>query len=402
MARKRVRRSVALTGDYRYYNGSWWSDPPPSQLLNVGTCIDDVHDVGALGKGGNVGSGFTMDSTDYFPMPGSLKQWIGSGASARYYESDGFVPTSVLYADFNDQPFQGPHNNVTLDARGTTAIARTAPTNPSFSLSQFVGELRNDGLPSVTGLNYWRDRRRYQPREGNLKHTGDEYLNYQFGIRPLVSDVQSFARTVKQSHKIISEYHRNSDKRIRRRYSFPAEEWSKTVSGEANIWPNIDANGSQFGRNGTHTRKITRETWFSGAFRYHIPMGKDFPSRMSRFAADADKLLGVKLTPEVVYNLTPWSWALDWFTNTGDLVTNISRLGSDGLVLEWGYIMCRYIQTDEVRAISASGQPIGLTTVTKSLRRVPATPYGFGFNMTQLSARQEAVLVALGLSKGAR
>jgi hypothetical protein len=108
----------------------------------------------------------------------------------------------------------------------------------------------------------------------------------------------------------------------------------------------------------------------------------------------------VNLTPEAVWNVTPWSWAADWFGTTGDVLHNISALGKDGLVLQYGYIMHSQMR-DESRyaTYSAARSSSWYERSEKTLVRRPATPYGFGVDLNSLSAKQTAILVALGLSR---
>jgi len=394
MTRKRVSSALAIEANYRRYNGSWWASGA-SSLVSSSVCYDDVHPNWRSQSNG--GGNFDVSATLYDVQ----------GASGSYYSSwrnqgsfTNTLFTGLLYENFNDQPNLKP-SELDLVSLGTTAIARTEPTNPSFSLARSIGELRADGLPKLPGHTL-RERSKY------LKNSGEEYLNVEFGWLPLVSDLRSFAKSVKNSHSILENFRKGSDRKIRRRYAFPASTWSKTNRagadgvGAAIPWPNLDANGAAYGGNGVHARTVSNETWFSGAFRYHIPVGDSLSDKFARWSAEADKLLGVRLTPETVYQLTPWTWALDWFTNAGDVIHNINALGHDGLVLQYGYIMSKDIIDDLVTATAVNGAGARYHRVQKTLRRRVATPYGFGFDMGKLSASQDAILVALGLSHGLR
>jgi len=69
--------------------------------------------------------------------------------------------------------------------------------------------------------------------------------------------------------------------------------------------------------------------------------------------------------------------------------------------MQYGYMMC-YDFTEEITAATAQDPMFGSSRVTRSQvtrQRVPATPYGFGFDMTALTGRQTAILVALGLAR---
>jgi hypothetical protein len=93
---------------------------------------------------------------------------------------------------------------------------------------------------------------------------------------------------------------------------------------------------------------------------------------------------------------------MDWFGNVGDVLANMSALGSDGLVLKYGYVMChnfydvRRVQFPHVNngGVSASSRRLG-----EVKKRFPASPYSYFAAPTSLSVKQSAILVALGLSK---
>lgn len=100
-------------------------------------------------------------------------------------------------------------------ALGTTAIARTIPTNSVASAAQFLGELR-EGLPSVPGSNLI-------GKSGSPSAYADEFLNYSFGIKPLLSDLQKFAEAGRTSVKVIDQLKADSGRLVRRRYTFPVK-----------------------------------------------------------------------------------------------------------------------------------------------------------------------------------
>jgi len=126
---------------------------------------------------------------------------------------------------------------------------------------------------------------------------------------------------------------------------------------------------------------------------------------------EANHLFGVIPTPEVVWELTPWSWAVDWFTNVGDVMSNVSSFITDGLVLQYGYIMehtrvfgeivCT-VPPSQVGQYGLTGGVLKRTYVREYKTRIHADPYGFGIDDTTLTKRQLSILGALGLSKGSR
>lgn len=117
------------------------------------------------------------------------------------------------------------------------------------------------------------------------------------------------------------------------------------------------------------------------------------------------KLLGISLTPDTVWNLAPWTWAVDWFSNAGDVVSNVTDWAVDGLVLRYGYIMEHSLVRDTYTFVgpttfqSESQRPQALIFSSERKLRRKATPFGFGLNWDGLSPRQLAIAAALGLSR---
>jgi hypothetical protein len=279
---------------------------------------------------------------------------------------------------------------------GTTAVSRVLPTNPNASLAQAIGELRRDGLPDLPGASL-------RERTQLAKSAGHEYLNVEFGWLPLVNDLQSFATSIRRSRQLIEQYVRDSDRKIRRRYTFP-EVLSNSIYTGTGL-----SMGGGFGVNSTVSKETRTNLWFSGAFKYHVPVGDDFMNRLLRYESLTNHLFGTRITPELVWELAPWSWAVDWFTNVGDVIHNISLLGVDGLVMQYGYIM-RHMRVMErhsgkVEIDQPPGKrfyPLTLELGSEWKQRLRADPYGFGIDDTTLSKAQLAILAALGLSRGKR
>jgi len=221
-----------------------------------------------------------------------------------------------------------------LDAAGATAIARCKPTNSVADAATFLGELRHDGLPHVPGISTWKE------RTARAKGAGSDYLNLQFGWRPLVSDMQKVAYAVTHANTVLQQFERDSGRTVRRRVNLPPIQSSETHALEGSYGPVHGPYNSRLAQTlGYGVRSVTREKvtnrWFSGAFTYHLPAGKDYRSKMIRYALEADKLIGWIPDPDTIWNLTPWSWAIDWFSNTGDVISNLSDWATYGLIMRY-------------------------------------------------------------------
>jgi len=342
---------------------------------NTGTMTSLNHRMPVTGHG-DVGGPFFLQKTDYECQPAVFND---------NYIQGPILPTNTqnIMGDTTATPVAVSDSS--LIAKGTTAIARCEPTNPTFSAATFIGEAR-EGAPSMVGISTWRQ------RTLNARAAGGEYLNVEFGWKPLLNDVHNFAYAVDNTHQILDAYHKGSGKKIRTGYDFPTVESSKTALG-AITTTNVIYQGL-----GGVTEHTTFDQWFEGAFRYFLPVGDSQRAKMARYASDARKLYGLEITPEVLWNISPWTWAADWFSNAGDVLHNISAFSRDGLVMQYGYIMSKQVHTRKTWCI-VRGQECSTTRTRTLKQRMPATPYGFGVNLSSLTSRQTAIIAALGLSR---
>lgn len=291
------------------------------------------------------------------------------------YPAGGWSPTPV-----------SPDSDLDLHQKGATAIARCSPTNPAFSLPTQIGELRADGIPDAPMWDLLRGKTKV------ARSAGSNYLNVEFGWKPLVSAVKDFAHTVQNRNAILDRYHKGSGIKIKSEYHFPDVSSVREYRGGFIPLPTdlgvfIDGVGLEIN---------FQRTWFEGAYMYYCPPAAGPTGSVQRFSSDASKLLGIRLTPDTLWELAPWSWAIDWETNFGDVIANISDLASDSLVLQYGYLM----QTTE-QSLYYNSTSGGLSRTVKTVykKRVPASRYGFGVDPTALTDRQIAIVAALGLSR---
>lgn len=303
------------------------------------------------------------------------------------------------FADISDANWVQRTATSKLDllAMGSTAIARCKPDNPYMSLSTSLGELRAGGAAAIPGIQSWKE------RTERAKAAGSEYLNLEFGWKPLVADVKDFCRIVTSASALVDSYRKNSGKPIKRAYEFPVYVEDDIVSvgnqplGNSFLMQFVER---RLGPTLKRTR-YERRVWFEGCFVYHLPP----QGTWMEYEALANKLLGTRLTPEVLYNLAPWTWALDWVTNTGDVISNITSFMTNGLVMRYGYIM--ETKTHEITYVAPGiefysypgGSSFSQSFIAETKTRYSATPYGFGLNTSTFTGRQWAILGALGISR---
>jgi hypothetical protein len=360
--------------------------------------IKGLHDVGGPFFTQKSYVGGISSARVNFSVPAGFHDWVN------HYEYSG--PILPVAPDSNGVfPFPPSHltSDDDLDEIGATAIARANPENAIVELSTTLGELITGGLPSLVGSSTWKDRTKAAQKAGH------EYLNVQFGWLPLVSDVNKFIDVVRNANAVLKQYERDAGRPVRRRIDL-----SSTTSESESMHPDTHAFVYGSGGNFLKTsgiqvlrRSISQRRWFSGAFMYHLPTGYNARSEMDRIHLLTQRV-GLAPTPDTLWNLAPWSWAVDWFSNAGDVVSNVSSFSVDGTVLAYGYLMEHTIVRDTYTLTGVRDQadnevriaPLTLVTETKVRKR--ANPYGFGVQWEGLSAFQLSILTALGLTKGRR
>lgn len=308
-------------------------------------------------------------------------------------------------------PSFSPSSDTRLDALGAQAIARVKPTNSIVDLSTALGETLREGLPNLMGhtLEHWRN-----TTARARKASSSEYLNYEFGWKPVVSDVQSLMKAIVNVDNTLAQYERDAGRLVRRRYEFPPDVEDILIepvtvrstpfigaSAQGMFNPNVLPGGCM------RIRERVRRQWFSGGFTYaNMFDAGSARAQIGNEIRQAKKLFGLSLTPDTVWNLSPWSWAVDWVSNTGDVISNLTDFAVDGLVLKYGYMM----ETTLITETYAYSGPTGFYTSTvypstcvfvKQIKtRRKASPYGFGLTMKDFTPRQIAIMISLGLLKG--
>ncbi len=350
---------------------------------NSGSMDSFSHDLSRLGKG-DCGGPFNLLKTErtYRVGKDTLRPGDGSTITRELF------PSMPLVVDMNFD--SSPVSDSELNALGSTLLSQQDPTEPVFSAATALGELRADGIPDLPGIGTWRD------RTLSAKHAGNEYLNVEFGWKPLISDLRKFAFAVDNADKIIGDY-RN---RANVKHHFLGGQKIEEITGtKVHVGPVSHWTGqgliSYSSTPATAYSRTSKRQWVEGVYRYYLPMGDDVISKMRRYGSYARKLYGIELTPEVLWNLAPWSWAADWFGNVGNVMHNVSAFGRDSFALQYCYVMSS--KTCESEVTSKFGN---YREVISRKQRLPASPYGFGFALESLTKRQSAILVALGLSHG--
>jgi hypothetical protein len=354
------------------------------------------------------GGPFYTDKVEYGINPRTVRLKEGGNSHEWYYTGPVYCPFpsaaeyTALAVD-SKFPARSEINFDDLDEDGATAISLCSPVNPVATLSQGFAEGIREGVPSIPGIQTWKR------RTSIAKAAGSEFLNTEFGWIPLVGEISQTRDAVRNHRDILAQYHRDEGRNVRRSFEFPIEKSGGTVVGTGHA--TFPTEGNAFSTAigvPLSERVLTLETsvrkWFSGSFTYGLPYQSDSWTRAMRAGSDADKLYGIALTPNVVWELTPWSWAIDWFTNAGDVITNFTNFELAGQIMRYGYMMeeksTRITASLKTCALKGAESTSGSSSWVEHRSKVrrPANPFGFGLTGADLSPTQVLIAAAVGIS----
>lgn len=407
---------VDLGKGENYIGGVHSSSRIGDALVGIQKTVSESNPVHLIEQGtsSDVGSGFFTTKTHalFSKLDGVH---AGDKSNVEYVGNVFYGPTSLSFENFGLSllTHAQPSSVSSLEALGTTAIARVSPTNPHASLAVALGETYRDGLPHVMPASIGGSHRPH-PSTGSalgdraavVRNAGEDYLNVEFGFVPLISDVKSLMKSVMDTHALLKNYSRNANKPIHKRYDFPDVATKLRTDENAAIQPILVSqcysDGNPIFKADTEENTV-RKRWFVGCFVYPDLIGDT--GGLDHYYHLASYLYGLDLNPSTLWQLAPWSWLIDWFTNLGDIIKNITNFTINGLVLRYGYVMETTTYTKVAQGHGFCTFKQGPTfsdpryeygVITKY--RVKATPFGFGFDLSTLTPTQIAILAALGIT----
>jgi hypothetical protein len=345
-----------------------------------------------------------------------------SGAPYNAYQ----VPTTLP---------SSPITDAQIRTVGTSFINETQPLRSEADLLVSFAELLREGLPHTLGSLILRPN--VKNRRQLVKAAGSEYLNYVFGISPVIRDVAVVWQTLARINDLVDQWVRDNGRQIRRHRSTASQiqRTDLTVpptivnpgsmalaymgpgSTPGSVFRHIGVNTNLWGggswvaeREGYQT--TTTDYRFSGAYMYDL--SKLLPVVPEKFGGSAVlssydirgilALHALGLAPDdasgnTVWNLTPFSWLVDWFVNIGEMLDNFRAFQTAGLQLRYGYVNCKVkTETRVLARLRINGSTYYSTSVNWEriyFRRLRATPFGFGVTYDGLSSYQLSVLGAL-------
>lgn len=328
-----------------------------------------------------------------------------------------FTPPSESYDYRNVIPYRttSPVSwaglpNSSIESWAALQYGRMAPVVSEFSLSTFMGEL-HEGLPRlIPDLLY---------RAKTMRALGDDYLNLEFGWKPLISDLQGLAESLLQASfglfRPLGASHRRRERptiETFNRADYASGNMQALIGRLASLNSYTPYQSTSVGfaatgatAMGSLTESTSVDQWVEGEFVYIPKAGFDPGKFLDRF----ETLANVDLTPAVLWELAPWSWLVDWAAQLGSSLSAMEAGLSNRILSTYFYGM-EDVKSTVRSDLLVTGNQSGRVHVgprefhtqisRRRRRRVRANPFGYsGSSSTTLSGGQMAILGALGLTR---
>jgi hypothetical protein len=394
--------------------------------VSIDTCSDETH----KGPPYRTGGPLIIAKTQYRRTPSASASARQTSVTQCSYNGK-FIPYEALYVPPN-------HTASSFSAYGAIGWNRTVPDHPIASLGVSIAELKD--FPSMIkhAADFFKRAGNFvgspsrktvgdllrSSRSGNL-HSGGDYLAAVFGWLPFLRDLQTVLNYRENLDRKLAYMQKRNRSKVRRRMTLHDSTKVELIGkfnapSVSSLAPVVRQELYAVGSGGSNdplivTRYWRKRIWYEAVYAFYVPEAEfnEKPNFLGLTTLES-KLLGLQLNAALIYQAMPWSWLIDWFTNAGDVIENISNRANNHIVASHAYVMC---QEDIIYKYDGScdfrmgtwSVPTALTphkryTASSQKRyifkgRVAANPYGFGVTDESLSAYQWSILGALGLTR---
>lgn len=199
----------------------------------------------------------------------------------------------------------------------TTLLARTNPSRPDYVPLTLLQDLVD--IPRMlkdVGRLITTPKRKLL----NLKEVGNQHLGFQFGWKPLFQDVKDLLDLQSHIHRRLLELQRLNNlgglkRRIRLGVWGDAATNLRTLESLEVFWTATESVDSQSIRWGT-------VRWLPNV---PLPPSTSRDAELNRQARKVVLGLSLESTLKGAWDLIPWSWLIDWFSNVGDFALQFSN-----------------------------------------------------------------------------
>ncbi|UJQ85869.1 MAG: putative maturation protein [Lipwuvirus nemorishabitans] len=305
--------------------------------------------------------------------------------STNKYEPNGHIPSFYLSL----APGHNVVNNVPSIVSSTeTALARTNPSRPEVSLPDFIGQLKD--IPFMIKNLGDLIRLGRNPRSVRFSNGAGQFLNWTFGVRPFLSDLNGMLNFALSTDRRVNELQRlYSQNGLRRRIHLG--NWTGQ-GADSNVTIDSSFDGSLRARSSSLT---TVDRWATVRWRPNAPLPIRDGEPLRHFANGLVKGWTLQEILNTGWDLVPFTWLVDWFAEVQDHINahNNAVPASPTRVS----IMTRtstnvsYTRTD---GVATQGGSCVVSRITKNRT---AGSSGLGINLPFLNGGQLAILGSLAI-----
>lgn len=407
-ARTRLKEDrVTVSGSVHYTSGS---PSTFSSLEGMHTRCEDVT--------GNYPRNNPLVIIKQSQAVGRINGVVGAGGTAPRVHNNVPFLSSWTMPITPPSGFLPPIDTSYIGKAMTTTMARTNPQASKVDLPAFLAELKD--IPSLSkdlykslydagkhGLSYLK----YETLSklpSIIKANGERYLNdlakgnimYRFAIAPTIGDLESLLYFIKASSRRLEELRQLRDKKELRR---------STTLGSSSV--NTVVNQSLSTRTGSVISGRVETTYSYkdwASIRWKANGATAIPKTeegLRNYAITSHFGLRSQSLLESAWELTPWSWLIDYFGNIGEYLKATNNSES-----VYATDMCLMRKITNIRTYRVTSIPDGLTVSGKPFslyeekrRVVLNTPIAMPYvDMPVLSAGQWSILGSLSVLRSTK
>lgn len=430
-----VTTTTVATGRSRSQYGYRSSSLTPTERrgikdnsANTISLVDELEEQTSTGMWSKRARAFMVHDRDYNEISYSPERfgYVSRFQSGLPDQTDYDISSVIAITNVSLSGFTAPPSVASLQSQAASIMRGTATAlRPQFNFVQAVLELK-DAKRMFRAADY---------SFKNARALGDNYLNYMFGVKPTANDLANAALSVVQLEPALRNLMRGVKVQQRRSTRVNLNEESKsgevsTRSGNNTYSFNVGpftfkapypvamtiGRGAVVNAYFGWYAKQTIDLHVFGNWEYFIPMPEEFDSRLNRYIENAKRVLsGSKFDESVAWELTPWSWLVDWYIDIGGILHYQLAVNENRIVpLSTGYSLSRNVSmgvTYRGQAYNATGvsspytwtplmfQGGSATAVYRQTSRRKGSPYSMSPTWS-LTSQQWAILAALGLTRG--
>lgn len=294
---------------------------------------------------------------------------------------------------------------------GSRMHAALSPFKAQAGIGETLMELMSGNVPKLTSKLYksLTDGTFLNALKRAPKNASQDYLNTQFGLGPILSDLyQILVEGVMLHDAIYGRSFRRSARSLKEQrvtYGTPSLAIGGYTIDNKNA---VRWNSTSLFKPGSLTS--TDVQTFDMRFTARFTLARASEAANGRYDRALDLIRSYGMwTPSLLWDLAPWSFVFDWFLNLGRGINNAYDFGKDGgLNSDYACVTARTFASrsnEGYEHISGTSSQTRITRCTSmfmftdTIQRFPVNPFGNYATLGQMSGWQQGILLALGIAR---